>query len=157
MARGIENTIGKLLSSKKKTLAIAESCSGGGLSNILTNIPGSSTYFLGAVVAYSNQAKMNVLNIPEKIIQEDGAVSKNCAVSMAQNVRSLLHSDIGLSVTGVAGPSGGSMQKPVGTVFIAISNGGKSVCKMFKFEGDRLDIKQKSIQAALKMVKEFIG
>lgn len=157
MARNIEQIIGDLLTKVKKTIAVAESCTGGGVSDLITNAAGSSTYFLGGVVVYSNQAKMDILKIPEQIIQETGAVSRPCAVAMAKNIRSLLRANIGVGVTGIAGPTGASSGKPVGSVFIAVTNGEKSVCKLFKFDGSRIDIKQKAATAALKMVREFVS
>ncbi len=157
MPKSIEQVVGELLSKNKKTLAIAESCTGGLLSNLITNIAGSSTYFLGGVVAYSNQSKMDMLKIPEQIIQDEGATSRNCALAMAKNIRGTLRADLGFSITGIAGPGGGSGNKPVGTVFIAVTDGEKNVCKLFKFEGARLEIKQKASQAALRMVKELLA
>lgn len=157
MAKGIEQVLGDILTAKKKTIAVAESCTGGAVSDLITNAAGSSVYFIGGIVAYSNQAKMEILKIPEKIIEEDGQVSRACALTMAQNIRSLLRTDIGVGVTGIAGPSGGYAQKPVGSVFIAVADGEKSVCRLYKLEGKRDDIKKKAKEAVLRMVKEFVG
>lgn len=157
MARNIEQILGDILTREKKTIAVAESCTGGGVSSLITNVAGSSTYFLGGVVAYSNQAKMDILKVPERIIQEDGSVSRPCAIAMAQNVRSILRTDIGIGVTGIAGPTGASSGKPVGSVYIAVTNGEKSICKLFKFEGSRIEIKQKAAQTALRVAKEFVS
>lgn len=156
MARQIEHILGELLTKQKKTLAIAESCTGGLVSNLVTNVPGSSVYFMGGITAYSNQAKIDLLKVPEQVIQEEGPVSRTCAVTMAQNVRRLLRADIGVGLTGIAGPNGGTPEKPVGSVYIAITDGQKTVCKLFRFDGDRLQIKQKASETALKMVKELI-
>ena len=156
MPKSIEQIVGELLAKSKKSLAVAESCTGGLLSNMITNIAGSSAYFVGGVVAYTNQSKIDILKVPEKIIQEDGVVSKNCAIAMAKSIRATLRTDVGLGITGFAGPSGGSGQIPVGSIFIAVTNGGKNICKLFKFEGNRLEIKMKASQAALKMIKEFM-
>lgn len=156
MAKEIEYILGELLTRQRKTLSVAESCTGGLVSNLITNVPGSSVYFMGGIMAYSNQSKIDLLRVPEKIIQEEGAVSKSCAVKMAQNIRQVLRSDIGLGITGIAGPKGGSTQKPVGSVYIAVTDGEKTLCKLFRFEGERLDIKQKASIAALRMVMELI-
>jgi len=155
--RAIEQIINKVLTKERKTISSAESCTGGELSNLITNIPGSSTYFLGGIVAYSNQAKIDILKIPERIIQENGSVSRPCAINMAQGVRSILRTDIGIGITGIAGPTGASGENNVGSVYIAVSNGEKSVCKLFKLTGSRIEIKQKAAQAGLRMVKEFVN
>ena len=103
-----------------KTVAIAESCTGGQLCSLLTSLPGSSDYFLLGVVTYSNKSKEIILNIPAKIIAKHGAVSQQVALLMAQNIRKKTHADFGLSITGIAGPAGTSTTKPAGTVFIAL-------------------------------------
>lgn len=157
MAREIGYILGELLRRERKTLAIAESCTGGLVSDLVTNAPGSSVYFMGAVTAYSNQAKMDLLKIPERIIQEDGVVSRSCAITMAQNIRGILRADIGIGLTGIAGPEGGSAQKPAGSVYIAVTDGEKTICKLYRFEGDRLEIKKKAGETALRMVKELIS
>ena len=156
MAKDIEFILNDLLTKEKKTIAIAESCSGGSAMSLITNTPGSSIYFLGGVVAYSNQAKIDLLKIPEKIMQEEGAVSRSCAVAMAKNIKNILRANIGLAITGITGPNGGTPAKPVGTVYIATTDDSKAMCKMFRFEGDRLQIKRKACVAALTMVNELI-
>lgn len=152
----LNKAVGKLLNERKLTLSSAESCTGGLLANLITDVPGSSIYFLGGIVAYSNMAKMEILGVPEKVIQESGVVSRSCAVEMAKGIKKVCRTDIGVGITGIAGPNGGTLQTPVGTVFIAITDGEKSICKLFKLEGGRLQIKQKAVQNALKMLKEFI-
>lgn len=156
MARETEYIIADLLTKNKKTLAVAESCTGGLISNLVTNVPGSSLYFLGGIVAYSNQAKVDLLKVPENIIQAEGAVSRGCAVSMAKNVRMLLHADLGIGVSGIAGPAGGSENKPIGSVYIAVTDGMKVICKLFKFEGERPEIKEKAGKTALNLIKELV-
>lgn len=156
MARQIEHILGELLARQKKTLAVAESCTGGSIANLVTNIPGSSVYFMGGVTAYSNQAKIGILKVPERIVQEEGVVSRSCAIAMAQNVRVIFHADIGIGLTGIAGPDGGSTQKPVGSVYIAVTDGEKTICKLFRYEGDRMQIKEKASETALRMVKELL-
>ena len=112
--------IASLLFAAKKTIAVAESCTGGLIAHALTNISGSSLYFSAGFVAYSNEAKSQFLKIPPKTIARFGAVSKQVAIAMAKNVRALAHTDVGLAATGIAGHNGGSKQKPVGTVYIAL-------------------------------------
>ena len=126
-----------ILDSKKLTISTAESCTGGLLGAILTSIPGSSSFFQGAIVAYSNYQKINLLKIPEDLLKKFGAVSEECAISMAKNLKDITSSDISISVTGIAGPEGGTPEKPVGTVFssIIIKNNEKSF--KFQFSGNR--------------------
>ncbi|MCM8783283.1 MAG: competence/damage-inducible protein A [Candidatus Omnitrophica bacterium] len=150
----LEEVVGKFLAKNKKTLAVAESCTGGLIANRLTNISGSSQYFVLGIVAYSNQEKIKLLKVPEKILEKYGAVSKEVAEIMAKNVRKIAKVDIGLGVTGIAGPKGGSYQKPVGLVYIALSTEDKTMVQEFRFIGDRLDIKLKTSQAALEMVRK---
>jgi len=157
MAKEIQDVLSNLLTKGKKTISVAESCTGGLIASIITNAPGSSVYFGGGVIAYSNHAKIDLLKVPERIIQEDGAVSRNCAVAMAKNIRVLLRTDIGLGVTGIAGPNGGSAIKPTGSVYIAVSDGDKAMCKLFRFEGGRSQVRQKASMSAIKMVNELIS
>lgn len=148
-----EKNIAKILTAKKLTLSIAESCTGGLLSNRLTNIPGSSKYFKAGFIVYSNEAKIKLLKVPPIILEKYGAVSKECAISMAKNVRKLTKADIGIAITGIAGPSGGSILKPVGLVFIAVYFKNKIICEKFKFSGKRLEIKKKSADKALELLQ----
>lgn len=148
--------IHKLLIKKKKNIAIAESCTGGLLSNLLTNIPGSSQYFILGIVAYSNGAKRKILKIPTSIIAQKGAVSQDVAKLMANHARLLAKSDLGIGITGIAGPSGGSEEKPVGTVFIAIDSKTKKICERFLFKGSRLKIRKKAALKALELLKLLI-
>ncbi len=142
----------KKLTDTAKTLSLAESCTGGLLSCLLTEKPGSSKYFLLGVVAYSNKAKELILNIPADTIAKHGAVSRNLALLMAKNVRKKINSDFGLSITGIAGPAGASVNKPVGTVFIALSYKNKNICRRFTFAGSRRDIRKQSAQEALRLL-----
>jgi len=142
----------KELLRKGKTVAVAESCSGGLLSCLLTKIPGSSGYFLLGVVAYSNRSKEIILDIPAKIISKYTAVSGQAAVLMAKNVRKKAGSDLALSITGIAGPAGAAANKPAGTVFIGISDKDKNDCRKFLFRGSRQDIRRKSAQEALRLL-----
>lgn len=150
----ITNQTHKLLIKSKKTIAIAESCTGGLTSKLLTDIPGSSRYFIAGIIAYSNEIKTSILKIPVKIILQKGAVSKKVACYMAQSIRKIAKADFGLGITGIAGPSpsGGSLQKPIGTVFIAIENKNKKICKKFLFKGSRLTIRRKAALKALELL-----
>lgn len=154
--RRIEISIFKLLIRKKRTLAVAESCSGGLLANILTNIPGSSRFFLLGIVAYSNPAKTLLLKIPAKIIRQHGAVSIQVTKLMAQNVKKIAASDYAIGISGIAGPGGGTPEKPRGTVVISVAGKGTNLTKRFKFSGNRLEVKRKTVLKALSMLREFL-
>ena len=145
-----------LLIKNNKTIAIAESCTGGLLSNRLTDIPGSSNYLMYSIIAYSNKSKTQLLGVPEEIIKKYGAVSRQTAKLMAKNVKELANVDIGLSITGIAGPSGETKQKPVGLVYIAVATKNKIICKEFHFSGERKLIKFRSSQAALDMLRRYL-
>lgn len=151
----VETKVILKLTLSQKTVSVAESCSGGLIAHRLTNVPGSSAVFLGGVVTYSNLAKQKVLRVPADLISTHGAVSADVALSMAQKVRSRHGSDYGLGVTGIAGPGGGSRQKPVGLVFIAVSSAKDARCVECRLEGDRQAIKKKSSTKALKLLYEF--
>lgn len=152
----LEEVVGRLLTSSRLTLACAESCTGGLLSHRLTNIPGSSKYFLASVVAYSNDFKTSFLEISKPMIKRVGAVSPMVASAMARRICNISGSDIGLGITGIAGPGGGSVKKPVGLVYIALA--GKSETKVEKnvFLGDRETIKFQATQKALDMIRKYI-
>ena len=152
----IINQIHTLLLKNKKTIAIAESCTGGLLSNLLTKLSGSSQYFMLGVVTYSNNAKKKVLKVPSSLITTRGAVSKEVASSMAGRIRKVANTDIGIGITGIAGPSKGSLQKPVGTVFIALDSKKKKICKEFHFKGTRLCIRKKAALNSLGLLKEVL-
>ncbi len=155
----LEHTVSqihKLLIKNKKSIAVAESCTGGLLSNLLTQIPGSSKYFILGVIAYSNKAKENILKVPVNIIAKKGAVSINVCERLAKSVRLMAKTDFGIGITGIAGPGGGSKEKPVGTVFIAIDTKNKQICKKFNFTGSRITIRKKAALKALELVKDLI-
>ena len=152
----IEEEIGRLLRNKKLTLSVAESCTGGLISNMITNFDGSSGYFERGYVAYSNKSKIELLDVPEEIIKSYGAVSSHSAIAMAEGVKRKSGTDIGLSVTGIAGPGGGTIEKPVGLVYIAVAGNKKTECKEYKFKGERLKIKSESAKAALKDLRDYI-
>lgn len=149
----IINQIHKLLTTRQKTVAAAESCTAGLLSYLLTQHPGSSKYFVLGVSTYSNSAKTRLLKIPSQLIAKKGAVSKEVALEMARSVRKLARADFGVAITGIAGPSGGTLKKPVGTVFIAVSSSKKSISEKSRFKGSRTRIRIKSALKALALLK----
>ncbi|MDD4879151.1 MAG: competence/damage-inducible protein A [Candidatus Omnitrophica bacterium] len=149
----LEGAVGKMLTAKHKTLAIAESCTGGLISSRITDIPGSSAYFRIGIAAYSNEAKISQLCVSPATISKYGAVSRQTALEMAKNVRQISGTDIGLSVTGIAGPGGGTKAKPVGLVYIALAMPKSVVWKEFHFRGGREMIKFRSSQAALDLLR----
>lgn len=149
----IPEAMGRILMERKLTLAVAESCTGGFLSHQITSVAGSSQWFRGAIIPYSNDLKRDLLGVDQKILDEDGAVSEPVVLALAQNVRTSLKTDIGISVSGIAGPGGGTEEKPVGTVWIGYADEHKSVAKKFRFIRDReINIKYSAI-AALNMMR----
>ncbi len=148
-AATLEEVVGRDLKKMGLTLAVAESCTGGLIGHRLTNVPGSSDYFLGGVVSYSNAAKQDLLRVPAEVLAQNGAVSPETARDMAKGVRETFHAAIGLAVTGIAGPSGGSAEKPVGTVYIGLATpDGEEVCH-YQFYGNRTQIKTLTAETAL--------
>jgi PncC family amidohydrolase len=145
-----------LLSQRGLTLAVAESCTGGLLGDMLTDVPGSSTYFLGGVVAYHDDLKRGLLGVPAEIIMQHGAVSEQCARLMAQGVRAVTGADLAISVTGVAGPGGGTPDKPVGTVYIGFAGPDLEKVERFAWNGDRRENKRLSAQAALGILIDYL-
>lgn len=156
LVRKLEEQVGALLAGRNLTLAVAESCTGGLLGSLLTDVPGSSRYFLGGVVAYHDTLKTALLDVPPAVIRQHGAVSAECALCMARGVRSLAGADIALSVTGVAGPDGGTPEKPVGTVYIGMVADNFEKVERFTWEGGRLDNKWHSVEAALQMLLDHL-
>ena len=134
----------KLLSKKRLKISFAESCTGGLLSSSITSISGSSKVFTLGLITYSNQAKINILKVPKKIILKHGAVSYETCFSMVKNLNKISKTNISLSITGVAGPKGGTKQKPVGLVFIGVKKGNKTVVKKFLFKSKKRNSIQKS-------------
>ncbi len=149
----LEDAVGRLLIERGLTLATAESCTGGLLGSRITNVAGSSEYFLGGIVSYNDAAKMNLLGVSQKTLNQFGAVSEETAQEMAAGVRKVLQSDVGVSITGIAGPSGGTEDKPVGLVYIAVDVAGDVAARKFVFSQDRRYNKELSAQAALNMVR----
>lgn len=149
----LESAVGNLLIRAGKTLSVAESCTGGLISHRITEVAGSSKYFKGGFVAYSNELKTSLFNVPPDLFKRRGAVGPNVAALMAKNVRELVATDYGIGVTGIAGPSGATKVKPVGLVYIALSQSAKVICQKFNFTGERSVIKFKASQAALDMLR----
>ncbi len=154
--QGMEAGVGELLRQRGLTLAIAESCTGGLIANRITDVPGASDYFLAGIVSYANQAKMDVLGVPEAVLAEHGAVSQECAEAMARGVRRVAGSDYGIATTGVAGPGGGTEEKPVGLVYIALDGPSGTVCDRQLWPGTRDQFKQRVSQMALNMLRKQI-
>jgi len=145
------------LKKQKCTIATAESCTGGLLAHMLTNISGSSEYFDRGVISYSNKAKEELLDVPGQLLNEYGAVSEQVAEYMAKGIKKKANVDIGLATTGIAGPTGGTRDKPVGLVFIAIVAKDEVIVKRFQFSGDRLANKENTVLAALELLLEIIS
>ena len=133
----LQDCIGRLLTAYGKTMSAAESCTGGMISHLITSIPGSSAYYLGSVTSYANSVKENVLGVSPDIIRQHGAVSSECAAAMAEGVRKLTGSDFAISTTGIAGPDGGSDEKPVGLVWIGVSSQNSTETYKIQYKGDR--------------------
>lgn len=152
----LEEVVGYLLRGDKKTLAVAESCTGGLMGHRITNVPGSSDYFIQGVIAYSNEAKKGLLDVPSDLIEKHGAVSYQVAQAMAQEVRKKAQADLGVGITGIAGPTGGTPEKPVGLVYVALAwDEGCEVTKNL-FLGKREAIKFQSSQKALDMIRRHL-
>jgi nicotinamide-nucleotide amidase len=152
----LEEKVGALLLERGLTLATAESCTGGLLGHRLTNIPGSSAYYLGGVVAYSYEAKESLLGVKHETLVAQGAVSEETAREMARGARDRLRADVAVALTGIAGPGGGMPNKPVGLVYLALSAAETEICKQYVWQGDRLANKQQSADAALGMLFSFL-
>jgi nicotinamide-nucleotide amidase len=154
--RSMEEIVGALLETGGSTIAVAESCSGGLLLSRLTDVPGSSAYVLGGVVAYSNEAKTAFVDVAADLIAEQGAVSEAVASAMAEGIRRRTGATIGVGVTGIAGPGGGTPRKPVGTVALAAAGRSGTVVRTFQFHGSRAQIKHYASQTALDMVRRML-
>ncbi len=152
----MESVVGKMLSKSKKTIAFAESCTGGLVGNRITDIPGSSKYFFGSVASYSNKMKEKVVGVRKTVIEKFGAVSKETAEQMASGIRKITGADIGISITGIAGPSGGTKEKPVGLVFMGIYTRKMKKVFQFKFYGTRNMIKFQASQYALNLARLYL-
>jgi nicotinamide-nucleotide amidase len=152
----LEGVVGQLLKDNDKTLSVAESCTAGQLGVLITSVPGSSAYFRGGVIAYANDVKVDQLSVGPEIINQHGAVSEQCAIAMAEGCRKLFGSDYALSITGIAGPEGGSDEKPVGTTFIGLSSIHATYAKKFNFGTDRQSNRARATYAALELLRREI-
>jgi len=148
--------LGKGLKKRKWTISVAESCTGGGLASRITDIPGSSSYFLGGIIAYHNRIKEELLAVPASVIAQFGAVSEQAAKAMAAGCKKALGSNVSVGITGIAGPGGGTPDKPVGLVYIALAGPSGIACKRFHFPGDRKAVRRSAVDAALEMVNSLL-
>ena len=152
----LESVVGRLLRQRGLTLAVAESCTGGLVSHRITNVPGSSAYYHGSVTAYSNEIKEDVLQVRRDTLGRHGAVSEQAVREMAQGVRRLLRADIGLAVTGVAGPDGGTPEKPVGLAYVALAAFSGDWVERHVWDGDRWQNKARSADAVLDLLRRYL-
>ena len=147
----------RLLQERKLTVSAAESCTGGLLSGAITAVSGSSEVFPGAVVSYANEVKEAVLGVPRAVLDTHGAVSEACALAMAAGVKKLMKTDAALSITGIAGPGGGTDEKPVGTVYISCIFGEERLCRLFRFSGERDIVRERSVKIAIFMLIKMLN
>ena len=152
----LEQVIGRLLTKKKLTLAVAESCSGGMVSQRITRIPGSSKYFVGGITSYANSMKSDYLGVPAKLIEQHGAVSHEVAEAMASGIQRGTGADICLSITGIAGPEGGTAEKPVGTVYMGVATAIACTVKLFHFDGNREQIQELTTTTGLDLIRRLL-
>ncbi|MBN2000879.1 competence/damage-inducible protein A [candidate division KSB1 bacterium] len=152
--KSLENVVADMLTEKKLTLAVAESCTGGLLCHKLTNIPGSSDFFERGIISYSNESKQNLLGVPKELLIEHGAVSEQVARVMAKGVREIAGTDFGLATTGIAGPGGGTEKKPVGLVFVGYADDREDFAIKYNFANDRIGNKERFAQAALDLLRK---
>lgn len=154
--KNIQDEIAGLFFDNHKTLAVAESCTGGYLSHLITSVPGSSAFFKGSIVSYSNEIKRSILNVRELNLKKHGAVSEFVVNDMAINMMGLFDVDYSISTSGIAGPDGGSEEKPVGTVWVCVASTTRFTNKLFHFDPqlNRMEIIHKAAEAALEMLKE---
>ncbi len=148
----LSQEIGSVLRKKRLTLSVCESCTGGMLGSIITRVPGSSKYFLGGIIAYSNDSKRRIVGVQSNELKQYGAVSPEVAGKMAQGVQSVFKSDIGIGITGIAGPSGGSKKKPVGLVYISLSSKKRILVKKLLLKGSRDQIRRRVCEKALSLL-----
>lgn len=154
MSREVE--IGALLQAQGLSLVTAESCTGGLVAHRITDVPGSSAYFLGGFVTYANEAKEELLGVRHETILSHGAVSEETALEMARGARQRMGADLGISTTGIAGPTGGTPEKPVGLVYVALSAPDVELCRRHVWQGDRLANKEQSAEASLQLLLSYL-
>lgn len=152
----LEIVVGKSLATKNYTIALAESCTGGAVTARLTDVPGSSAYLAGSVVSYSNRIKRDAVGVPEAVLESKGAVSKETACAMAEGIRGRFAVDIGVGITGIAGPDGGTAEKPVGLVYIAVAGPHGTVAIEERFAGQRNVIRMRAANSALDLVRHYL-
>jgi len=155
--RAREERILELCRTRGWKLAVAESCTGGLMAGRLTSVPGSSSYFAGGIIAYSNDLKVNLLNVPPLLLESEGAVSSDVAQAMSRGVVAAASADCGISVTGVAGPGGGTPDKPVGTVWVGVALPSDTFSRCFHFHGSRSEVRDQAVQAAMDLFLEKAG
>jgi len=153
----VEEEIIARLVEQRRTLAVAESCTGGLVGHRLTQVPGSSAAFLGGVIAYHNVVKERVLGVPAEILERDGAVSEAAALAMAEGARRLLGADVAVAVTGIAGPAGGTEDKPVGLTYVALAGPESRTCERYLWRGERTANKESSAEAALALLCRYLS
>jgi nicotinamide-nucleotide amidase len=147
----LQDELAASLTDRALTLAIAESCTGGALSHVITDMPGASAYFIGGIIAYHNRIKHALLGVPVETLDRYGAVSRQTAMAMAEGCRERLESDVAVSITGIAGPSGGTPDKPVGLVYVGASTHKATWAVEHRFAGDRSNVRRQAVSAALEM------
>ena len=148
---------GKILKRMRRTVAVAESCTAGLLGVRLTETPGSSDFFLGGVIAYSDRVKTRILKVPAPVLKRHGAVSAETAVLMARNVRKFFRADYGLAVTGIAGPGGGTRKKPVGLVYAAAASKNRTLYGKFRYKGARAAVRSQAARGALRLLSRLLA
>jgi len=151
-----EAVVGRRLRARALTLAVAESCTGGLVGHRITNVPGSSDYYLGSITAYADDVKQTLLHVRGETLGDHGAVSEQTAREMAEGVRQATEADLGISVTGIAGPTGGTTEKPVGLTYIALVAPDGEWVERYVFAGDRWENKAQSAEAALSLVRRYL-
>jgi PncC family amidohydrolase len=156
VTNSLEIQVGRLLQERQLKLVLAESCTGGLFGSRITDVPGSSEYFLGGIVAYAYQAKVDLLNVAWDTLNTKGAVSRETVLEMARGIRALLKADIAMSVSGIAGPGGGTPEKPVGTTWIGLVTANGDWAKVFYFTGDREENKAFAVNAALEFLRDYL-
>lgn len=152
----LSKKVGELLRKRKLTLAAAESCTGGLFSSVITDVSGSSDYFLGGIVSYSTAQKEKLLHIPKPALKKYSAVSAQVTLLMAKNVKKLVKSDIAVAITGYAGPGGGTKKDPKGTVYIAVVFKVRALAKKYHFKGSRIQVKRKAVEKAFDLVQRVL-
>lgn len=148
----LEREIVEKLTSSGRTFAVAESCTGGMIGALITSVSGSSVCFMGGIISYSNELKEKLVGVPNGLLVEHGAVSEPVAKAMAEGVCRAANTDFGISVTGIAGPEGGTDEKPVGLVYIGLAGNGDTVVRRFVFDGDRSAVRESAVKEALAML-----